>query len=198
MLSKDEIALYLKGLWLLIKGDAMGSRYLDISERGFKRSFLAPVICLPALFVSWMWWAKSFQAITGQEALREPIFYLRLALVEAICWLVPLILMGLMLQYFKSGHKFTAIVTCTNWLSVPFTYLYAALILIAFILPFLQATIALIFMGLHLGLVIAYSRIIRFFIRDQGLLVFGLVMTLLVPQMLLSEWLQRFLGIYPV
>jgi hypothetical protein len=38
---------------------------------------------------------------------------------------------------------------------------------------------------------------VRFFIRDQSLLVSAIVMTLLVPGMLLSEALQRFLGVYP-
>lgn len=196
MLSKAEVALYLKGLWLLIKGDATGSRYLDLTERGFKRSFLAPILCLPALLVSWLWWAKSYELLTGIAVAAEPIFYLRLALVEAICWIVPLILMGILLLYFKLGSKFSALVTCSNWLAVPFSYLYATLILIAFFIPFLQAVIAMIFMALLLGLVVACSRIVRFFIRDQRLLVFTVVMTLLIPQMILSEWLQRFLGIY--
>lgn len=198
MLSKAEVTLYLRGLWLLIKGDATGSRYLDLSDRGFKRSFLAPIACLPALFVSWLWWAKSYQSITGSEVSSSPLFYFRLALVEAICWIIPLILVGLMLHAMKAGRKFTAIVTCTNWLAVPFSYIYAGLILLAFMVPFLQATIALIYLGLLLALVVAYSRVIRFFIRDQALLVFTLVMMLLIPQMLLAEWLQRFLGIYPV
>lgn len=197
MLSKDEVKLYLKGLWLLIKGDAIGSRYLDLTDRGLKRSFLAPVISLPALFVSWLWWAKTVESVTGYNASQDPLFYLRLALVDAICWMVPIICMGTLLYIFNAGRKFSALVTCSNWLAVPFTYIYACLILIAFAVPFLQPTVALLFMGLLLALVVANFCIIRFFVRDQPLLAFAIVMTLLIPQMILSEWLQRFLGVYP-
>jgi hypothetical protein len=198
MLHRGELSTYLKGLWLLIRGDAMGARYLDLTDRGMVRSFLAPIICLPALCVSWLWWGYSYRQITGSDTNTGAIFYVRLALVEAICWLVPFILMGLLLYAFKAKGKFPAIVTTANWLAVPFSYIYALLILIAFFIPVLQATVAVLFMGLLLALVVSYSRIIRFFIRDQGLLVFAVVMTLLIPQIMLSEALQRFLGIYPL
>ncbi|MNF06962.1 hypothetical protein D3C80_2070270 [compost metagenome] len=61
----------------------------------------------------------------------------------------------------------------------------------------MQGLIAILWLALLLSLVFAFSRIVRFFIRDQSLLVSAIVMTLLVPGMLLSEALQRFLGVYP-
>lgn len=118
-------------------------------------------------------------------------------MVEAICWIVPLLLIGMLLFAFGAREKFTPLVTTMNWLSLPFSYAYAVLILIAFFLPPLQGLIAILWLALLLSLVFAFSRIVRFFIRDQSLLVSAIVMTLLVPGMLLSEALQRFLGVYP-
>jgi hypothetical protein len=84
-----------------------------------------------------------------------------------------------------------------NWLSVPFSYAYSVLILIALLLPSLHGLVAILWFALLLTLVFTFSRIVRFFVRDQPLLVTALVMTLLVPGMILSELLQRFLGVYP-
>lgn len=147
--------------------------------------------------VSWLWLRAAFLASYPPGTGTGFIFFFRLAMVEAICWIVPLLLIGMLLFAFGAREKFVPLVTTMNWLSLPFSYAYAALILIAFFLPPLQGLIAILWLALLLSLVFAFSRIVRFFIRDQSLLVSAIVMTLLVPGMLLSEALQRFLGVYP-
>ncbi|NTC81960.1 hypothetical protein NIBR502774_06075 [Rhizobium sp. NIBRBAC000502774] len=197
MPTASEVRLYLKGLWLLLLGDHTGARYLDLSERGMWRSFYSALWCLPAMLVSWLWLRNAFLASCPPGTKTGLIYFFRLAMVEAICWIVPLLLIGMLLFAFGAREKFAPLVTTMNWLSLPFSYAYAVLILIAFFLPPLQGLIAILWLALLLSLVFAFSRIVRFFIRDQSLLVSAIVMTLLVPGMLLSEALQRFLGVYP-
>lgn len=198
MPPSSEVAYYLRGLWLLFLGKKEGLRLLDISDRGMLRSFYAALWCLPSMALSWYWWHEAYLARLPEGVHTGSIFFVRLALVEAICWMVPLILIGLLLFAFGARDKFQAIIVVANWLSLPFSYAYSALILVALLLPALQGLVAVLWFALLLTLVFTFSRIARFFVRDNPLLVTALVMTLLVPGMILSEMLQRFLGIYPL
>lgn len=197
MPSASEVSLYLRGLWLLFLGDPAGGRLLDLTERGMFRSFYAALWCLPSMALSWYWWHEAYVATLPRGLGTGGIFFLRLAMVEAICWMVPLILIGILLLAYGAKQKFNALVVVANWLSLPFSYGYATLILIALFLPRLQGIVAILWFALLLMLVFSFSRIVKFFIRDQPLLVAAVVMTLLIPGMILSELLQRFLGVYP-
>ncbi|POO56918.1 hypothetical protein [Agrobacterium rosae] len=197
MPSRSELALYMRGLWLLFLGDPAGGRLLDLTDRGMARSFYAALWCLPSMALSWYWWHEAYLSVLPKGVGTGAIFFLRLAMVEAICWMVPLILIGILLVALGSKGKFPAIVVVANWLSVPFSYGYATLILIALLFPALQGLVAILWFALLLTLVFTFARILKFFIREQPLLVTALVMTLLVPGMILSEILQRFLGVYP-
>jgi hypothetical protein len=55
-----EVQYYLAGLWLLIRMDPAGFRFLDMSDRGVNRSFWAFVWCLPPMGISWLWWREAF------------------------------------------------------------------------------------------------------------------------------------------
>lgn len=197
MPPRSEVAHYLHGLWLLFLGQPEGGRHLDLTDRGMMRSFFAALWCLPAMAISWYWWHEAYLATFPEGVRTGAMFFLRLAMVEAICWLAPLVLIGVLLMVFGAKEKFTALVTIANWLSLPFSYAYAVLVLIALFLPAMQGLVAILWLALLLTLVVTFSRIVKFFIREQPLLVTALVMTMLVPGMLLSEMLQRFLGVYP-
>ena len=49
----EEVGYYLRGLWLLLVGKAEGFHYLDLTERGFWRSWWAILFCLPPTLLSW-------------------------------------------------------------------------------------------------------------------------------------------------
>ncbi|WP_236772314.1 hypothetical protein, partial [Agrobacterium tumefaciens] len=149
MPTASEIRLYLTGLWLLLLGDHNGARYLDLSERGMWRSFYSALWCLPAMLVSWLWLRAAFLASYPPGTGTGFIFFFRLAMVEAICWIVPLLLIGMLLFVFGAREKFAPLVTTMNWLSLPFSYAYAVLILIAFFLPPLQGLIAILWLALE-------------------------------------------------
>ncbi len=79
-----EVQYYLAGIWLLIRMDPRGFRFLDMSERGVNRSFWAILWCLPPMGISWLWWRQAYLA---DRCRRRPMsarsFYFRLGLVEA-------------------------------------------------------------------------------------------------------------------
>ena len=197
MPPSSEVSYYLRGLWLLFLGNKEGLRLLDISDRGMLRSFYAALWCLPSMAVSWYWLHQNFLTRLPEGVGTGAIFFVRLGLIEAICWMVPLILIGLLLFALGARDKFQAIIVVTNWLSLPFSYAYSFLTLIALLMPALHGLVAILWFALLLTLVFTLSRIMRFFARDQPLLVAASVMTLLVPGMILPELLQRFLGVYP-
>lgn len=193
----SEVRYYMHGLWLMFCGDPKGQSYLDLTDRGMMRSFFSAIWSLPALLTSWFLWQRAFKVEQVLDSMSGPSYYLRLALVEAICWVVPLVLIGGLMLMSDVRGKFPAVVTVVNWLNLPFSYASAALVLIAVIVPGMQGLVALLWFALLLTLVWTFSRILGLILGKQPLLVSTAVMTLLIPGMLLSEVLQRFLGVYP-
>ncbi|KEQ03898.1 hypothetical protein [Pseudorhizobium pelagicum] len=193
----NEVRVYLSGLWLLIRGEAAGLKRLDISDRGLMRSFWAILWCLPAMTVSWLWWRALYLRGMPQDTELGGIFFFRLAMLELANWLVPLILIGFMAWGLALGRKYYAIVVAVNWLSVPFAYAYAVLSLLLMLAPNLNGILSLIWLMLMIALIVSVSRIFRVICGQHPLMVATLTMVLIVPTMLLSDSLERFLGIYP-
>lgn len=195
MPSYHEVRLYLSGLWLLIKGDMQGFRLLDISDRGVTRSFWAFLWCLPAMIVSWNWIRLSFLAASPPETRTGGLFFLRLALIEAINWVVPLILIAVLCLLLDLGRKFPAIVVAMNWLSVPFAYASAALMLGVTLLPGIAHLFALLEMVLLFASVVCSSRILRLICGPEPLIVIAMVLLLFIPDWLLTVVLQQYLDV---
>ena len=118
-------------------------------------------------------------------------------MLELANWIVPLVLVGLMAWGLGLGRKYYAMVVAVNWLSVPFAYAYAVLSLLLLFAPGLTGLLSLIWLALMIGLVFSISRIFRIICGPSPLMVATLTMVLIVPTMLLSDTLERFLGIYP-
>lgn len=197
MPSLAELQLYISGLWLLVKGDAQGFRRLDLTDRGMMRSFWAIVWCLPPMLISWNWARLAvLEDCPPGTKLGLPFFF-KLGLIDGLNWIVPLILVATLCIALGLRGRFAAIVATSNWLSVPFSYGYAVLIVIAFLLPGSEGFIALLWLALLLGLVFSLSRILRMILGPQPLIVSTMAMTLIIPSLLLSNALQTFLGVAP-
>jgi hypothetical protein len=192
-----EVQYYLAGLWLLIRNDPRGFNYLDISDRGLMRSFWSILWCAPPIAISWLWWQQNYLSAMPPESEVGPAFFFRLGLVEAANWLVPPVLAGLLLLIFRTGEKFASIVVAINWMGLPLAYLNALLIALVAFVPGSDGLTALLWFVLMLALVFALSRVMRMICGPHPLFVAALTLSILVPPMLLSDFLQRFLGIYP-
>lgn len=197
MPSFAELQLYISGLWLLIRGDAQGFRRLDLSDRGMNRSFWAIVWCLPPMLISWNWARLAVLEDSPPGTKLGLAFFAKLGLIDGMNWIVPLVLVAVLCMVLGLRGRFSAIVVISNWLSVPFSYGYAFLIVIAFLLPGSEGFVALLWLALLLGLVFSLSRILRMILGPQPLIVATTAMTLIIPSLLLSDALQTFLGVSP-
>ena len=192
-----EVQYYLAGLWLLIRMDPRGFSYLDISDRGVMRSFWAILWCLPPIGLSWLWWQHAYLAAMPPDTSVGFAFFFRLGLVEAANWLVPLVLAGLLLLVFRFGEKFAPVVVTVNWLGLPLSYINGLLIAVIALLPDADGLVAVLWLILMFALVFALARILRMICGSHPLFVGALTLVLMVPSMVLTDFLQRFLGIYP-
>ncbi|MFT4184252.1 MAG: hypothetical protein QM636_20295 [Rhizobium sp.] len=197
MPSFKEVQYYLAGLWLLIRMDARGFQYLDISDRGMMRSFWAILWCLPSIGISWLWWQRAYLIAMPPETVTGMAFFFRLALVEAASWLAPLVFAGVLLLIFRFGDKFTPIVVVVNWLGLPTSYLNALLIALLAFVPGSSGLAAMLWLALMMAIIFSLARILRMILGTHPLFVGTLTLMLLIPSMLLTDFLQRFLGIYP-
>jgi hypothetical protein len=192
-----EVQYYLAGLWLLIRMDKRGFGFLDMSDRGINRSFWAIAWCLPPMGISWLWWRQAFlQSMPPHIEVGLP-FYFRLGLVEMANWFVPLVLAGLLLLAFHMGDRFAAVVVSVNWLGVPLSYINGLLLALAFFIPGTVGLVSLLLLFFMMVQVFMLVRILRMIFHGHGLMVGALTLALLVPTLMLGEYLQRFLGIFP-
>ncbi|MFS8143808.1 hypothetical protein ATY78_09730 [Rhizobium sp. R635] len=192
-----EVQYYLAGLWLLIRLDPRGFRFLDLSDRGVNRSFWAMAWCLPPMGISWLWWRQVFLRTMPPETDVDFAFYIRLSLVEIANWFVPLVFAGLLLLAFRMGERFAPLVVSVNWLGVPLSYINGLLLALVFFLPGTVGLVSLLLLACMLAQVFVLARILRMICYGHALMVGALTLVLLVPPMILSEYLQHFLGIYP-
>ena len=193
----EEFKSYIQGLWLLVRQNPAGFRHLDLSERGSLRSFWAMGYAAPAIFLSWMWWRSAYLAAMPAEAKAGGLFFFRLALIEAINWIVPLVLVGILAWLLGMGSKFSSVVVAINWLAVPLSYGYGALILLTMLMPGLSGLVALLWFMLLLLVITAYFRVLRMICDGHTLTAAAFTMLLLVPTILFSDMLERFLSVSP-
>lgn len=198
MPSLKEVQYYLTGLWLLTKLNPHGLRYLDLTDRGMIRSFWAMVWCIPPTVISWLWWHAIYVAKMPGSAHTGLAFFLRLALVEILNWLVPLLLVGLVALATNIGQRYAAIVTVANWLFVPFSYVSGLIVGSVILFPAGEALLGPIWLMLMGVLIIVLTRILRMVCGPNPLRNAALIIALLAPAIPLSEALQRFLGVYPL
>jgi hypothetical protein len=126
----EEVGYYLQGLWLLLLGKPEGFRYLDLTERGFWRSWWAVLFCLPPTLLSWASFRLYFLTQAPQGTTTGPIFFLKLAVVEAANWLIPLLVVLVLARIAGFSRAALPLMVVLNWLSVPLQWAYVPVSLI--------------------------------------------------------------------
>jgi hypothetical protein len=116
----------------VLRGDPDGLSDMDISADGFWRSFRAIPIALPALFFAWV--------VQGRELLADGVagslgsLILRMAALELVLWILPLIALAIVLKPLGMAHRFSHIVIARNWFSVIISYVFVVAPLASLIL----------------------------------------------------------------
>ena len=86
----EDVQTYLLGAWRMMNGKADGLRMLDISADGFWQSFFAIAVALPALFAGWVSIASGMAAANPAGG-GSMMLIVKLALVDIVAWLLPLV-----------------------------------------------------------------------------------------------------------
>lgn len=120
----------MRGLWLLLIGKSEGFQYLDLTERGFWRSWWAILFCLPPTLLSWASFRLYFLTQAPQGTATGPIFFLKLAVVEAANWLIPFLVVLMLARIAGFSRAALPLVVVLNWLSVPLQWAYVPVSLI--------------------------------------------------------------------
>ncbi|MBW9051946.1 hypothetical protein [Rhizobium mesosinicum] len=192
-----EVQYYLAGIWLLIKLDPRGFRFLDLSDRGVNRSFWAMLWCLPPTGISWLTLRNGYLRSMPPEADVGYPFYFRLGLIELSNWIVPLIFAGLVLLALRMGERFAPVVVGVNWLNVPLAYINGLLLSLVFFLPGSIDIVRLLLLVFVLAQIFVLARVLRMICHGHLLMVSALTLALMVPPMMVSDYLFNFLGISP-
>lgn len=194
----EEIAAYLKGVWLLVLGDRSGLEWLDITAIGVWRSFAAFLWCLPAMAVSWGAWRLYYLANMPVDSGAGLLFILKLFLVDLATWILPLVLMAVLAKPLDYADHLAVIIIATNWLWVPVFYVMAVPAAIRLILPGSEGLTSLLSLILLMAAFTAVFRLMKTITSNQTLLAVALSALLILPSLMLGEGLQRYLGLMPV
>jgi hypothetical protein len=185
----EEVGYYMQGLWLLLVGKAEGFQYLDLTERGFWRSWWAILFCLPPTLLSWASFRLYFLTQAPQGTPTGPIFFAKLAVVEAANWLIPLAIVLVLARIAGFGRVALPLIIAFNWLSVPLQWAYVPVSLLQIWAP-AEASAAMLYL-LTLGTYVYVTyRISVAILGGQKFPAFVLVMVVFsVPLMVQSQLL---------
>lgn len=179
----------MQGLWLLLTGKAEGFQYLDMTERGFWRSWWSILFCLPPTLLSWASFRLYYLTQVPQGTAAGPAFFAKLAVVEAANWLIPLLVVLVLARIAGFGRLALPLIIAFNWLSVPLQWAYVPVSLIQIWAPAETSAALLYLFTLGTYVFITY-RIAVSILGGQKFPAFVLVMVVFsVPLMVQSQLL---------
>jgi hypothetical protein len=127
-----DIQSYLAGAGRLMLGRDDGMARFDLSADGFWNSFFAMVVAFPAFTVNW---------VAAANALGEPelggrfALVLRLAVIDVVAWVLPLLGLALVARQIGIAQRFVAYVVATNWGSALLIWATAPVALARLVFP---------------------------------------------------------------
>ncbi|MCB1446141.1 MAG: hypothetical protein KDJ87_10205 [Rhizobiaceae bacterium] len=190
----EEVGYYLRGLWLLVGGKPEGFQYLDFSERGFWRSWWAILFCLPPALLSWASFRIYFLSQRPQGTETGLDFYVKLAVIEAANWLLPILLVLLLARVAGFGRAAMPLIVALNWLSVPLQWAYVPVSLLQIWAPADMSAALLYLLTLGLYVFVTY-RIAATILGGQRFPAFVLVMVIFSVPLMIQSQLMTMLGL---
>ncbi|TCD16468.1 hypothetical protein [Oricola cellulosilytica] len=106
----------------IIRGEQRAISDMDISGDGFWRSFEAIPAAFPALLFAWVVEAHRMQieGVAGSTA----SLIARMALLELIFWILPIIALAMALRPLGFASRFPHLIIARNWLAAVASYLF--------------------------------------------------------------------------
>jgi hypothetical protein len=195
MVSPAELRIYLRGVAMLARNDTRGFSWLDLSADGFWRSFGAILYALPAFVISWLNYRTAFLEDAGQTRELGFGFFLSLAIIDLVNWLLPILIVGLVAVPLGISSNFGRWVIATNWLSLPITYLMAIPVALSLVMPGFEPIaiiLSLVFFGFAVAL---FFRVTRLAFDNDVQVAIAITVGLVIISFAMTGALQGALGI---
>jgi hypothetical protein len=193
----DEVLHYLTGVYLLLKQKQEGFGWLDLTMRGFTRSFWAFIWCLPAFAVIWSSWRIYYLAAMPADTPAGLNFFVKLAFIDVIGWLLPLVLLAVLARPLGYGRYLSTVVTASNWIAVPFAYAAAVPFALTLVLPPSAPFAGLLLYAVFGASVVLQFRLVWMCVGKQTLLASAVTAIFVLPPMIVGQELQKILGTLP-
>lgn len=172
--SSGEVGNYLTGIARMAFGDAEGLKFLDLTTRGFWRSFWAFAYSLPAYCVVWI--ADRNSLLTAQPETQAGFGYLVSSATTDVAGIaLALLAVALLARPLRMSNRFAQWVIVGNWLSLPIAYVMAPINWLAVGIPGAEGIAAALTILAIVGVLVISVRVYRVALGGDGMLAFGLL-----------------------
>ncbi|UDF31060.1 UNVERIFIED_ORG: hypothetical protein LHK14_06940 [Roseateles sp. XES5] len=193
----EELQRYLTGVYLLLKQKPEGFGWLDLTLRGFARSFWAFLWCLPAFAVIWASWRLYYLASMPADTPAGLSFFVKLLTIDVAGWMLPLVLLAALARPLGYAQYLATVVTASNWIAVPFAYAAALPFALTLVLPTSAPFAGLLLYAVFGASVVLQFRLVWMCVGKQTLLAAAMTAIFVLPPMIVGQELQRLLGTLP-
>jgi hypothetical protein len=193
----EEVAYYIQGLWLLLKGKPEAFGYLDFSERGFWRSWWSLLYSLPPLLLIYAARRDMYlsQGVVGTEIGND--FFFKMAALDLAATVFATIALFVVARLGGFREQAPAIIIVTNWLGVPLIWMSSIQNLIQLYVPgseIASAIAELIYFSLT---VYICTRLINRLVGGNSLVTASSVLTLFIVPIVSGYYLADVVALVP-
>ena len=168
--SINEVTAYLTGIYELMRGDEAGLNHLDLTTSGFWRSFWALAYAIPAFCFFWIL-DRDVHLLQHPDAEIGAGFFVRSAAADVIGLVAALASVALAARPLGMTDRFAQWVIATNWLTLPVSYLLAAIGLAVLSVSSVGGAVPILMIASLAALVIGW-RVYRSALGGDGVLAF--------------------------
>lgn len=191
----EEVEAYVHGIFLLARNRAEGFKWLDISADGFWRSFWSIAYAVPALAVSWASYRALFLHAAGSGGSAGAGFVLRLALIDVVTWIAPLVAVGVAAKPLGIRHSFGRFVIATNWLGTVTAYALALPSLLRMAFGDTSLVVATASVAVFVVTILLLYRVTRLAFDGDGMTAAIVTIGTIIFSIMLTGFLQQALGV---
>ncbi|MCF7646699.1 hypothetical protein KQ944_15830 [Bacillus subtilis] len=195
MPSFEEIQYYFSAVWRTMTGHPEALNNLNTDADGFWRSFYAILIALPPMLIGWVEIAA--RLTDGDETALRLINTVKLATIDMIVWLLPLLIIGFLSRSLGLERRFSTYVVATNWATALFAWIYAPLSFLNLLLPDLSPVFAGIGFGLFLATLALSYRLTRAALQRPHSFAAPFFISVILGSIMLTIILQGLTGLIP-
>ena len=195
MPSFEEIQYYFSAVWRTMTGHPEALNNLNTDADGFWRSFYAMLIALPPMLIGWVEIAA--RLTDADETALRLINTVKLATIDMIVWLLPLLIIGFLSRSLGLERRFSTYVVATNWATALFAWIYAPLSFLNLLLPDLSPVFAGIGFGLFLATLALSYRLTRAALQRPHSFAAPFFISVILGSIMLTIILQGLTGLIP-